>query len=45
MVTFFDETYARSIGLRTRHVEDRLLHTAERLHRGGAADRRVRASS
>ena len=40
MVTFFDENHARSIGLNTTAAEDRVLHAAQRLHGGGAADRR-----
>ena len=38
MVTFFDENHARSIGLNTAPAQDRVLHPAQRLHRGGAAD-------
>ncbi len=40
MVTFFDESHARSIGLNTDAAEGPVLHAAQRLHGGGAADRR-----
>lgn len=38
MVTFFDETHARTIGLRIA-AEGHLLHPALRIHRSGDADR------
>ena len=40
MVTFFDESHARSIGLNTGFLKGAVLHAAERLHRRRAADRR-----
>ena len=40
MVMFFDESHARSIGLNTTGSEDPVLHAAQRLHGGGAADGR-----
>ena len=40
MVTFFDESHARSLGLNTGAPEGHVLHAAQRLHGRGAADRR-----
>lgn len=38
MVTFFDESHARSIGLNPHLPEDHVLHASVGLHGGGAAD-------
>ena len=40
MVTFFDENHARSDRAQHHAAEGHVLHAAERLHGGGAADRR-----
>ena len=40
MVTFFDESHARSLGLNTDAAQGRLFHAAQRLYGRGAADGR-----